>query len=282
MNTAGQGKSRVRPSFWWCTCWTMTTTTGLLKRTQKFIAGNSKFDMNFIYLHVNRICVTPKTFEREIYEQQSRSQSPSKLATVKRSDGECNVDRDLDPEPRAQPEGRRLWARWRLNEHVRQLRAFFFFLSSSPGYVWMSRHGWAFCLFYVLCFVFVVLLFCSCCCYCCCCLLFFVWTHFIVGHGTFLRHSFIIRNVVGYRQATLVMLAWLPGCSTGPSPLSGSPTLPCVLLAIMPKIWLTSRLLLFIMIHFARFYGCPVPNAVAQWSLQVNEAFNFYSRSAEG
>lgn len=111
---------------------------------------------------------------------------------------------------------------------------------------------------------------------------FFVWTHFIVGHGTFLRHSFIIWNVVGYRQATLVMLAWLPGCSTGPSPLSGSPTLPCVLLAIMPKIWLTSRLLLFIMIHFARFYGCPVPNAVAQWSLQVNEAFNFYSRSTEG
>jgi len=33
-------------------------------------------------------------------------------------------------------------------------------------------------------------------------------------------------------------------------------TLVCVLLAIMPKIWLTSRLLLFIMIHFARFYGC--------------------------
>lgn len=122
-------------------------------------------------------------------------------------------------------------------------------------------------MFCVLCFVFVVvLLFCS-----CCCLLFFVWTHFIVGHGTFLRHSFIIWNVVGYRQATLVMLAWLPGCSTGPAPLSGSPTLPCVLLAIMPKIWLTSRLLLFIMIHFARFYGCPVPNAVAQWSLQVNE-----------
>lgn len=111
VNTAALGRSRVRPSFWWCTRWTtMTTTTGLLKRTQKFIAGNSKFDMNFIYLHVNRICVTPKTFEREIYEQQSQSQSqsPSKLATVKRSDGECIVDRDLDPEPRAQPEGRRL------------------------------------------------------------------------------------------------------------------------------------------------------------------------------
>lgn len=29
--------------------------------------------MNFIYLHVNRICVTPKIFEREIYEQQSHS-----------------------------------------------------------------------------------------------------------------------------------------------------------------------------------------------------------------
>lgn len=160
-----------------------TTTTGLLKRTQKFIAGNSKFDMNFIYLHVNRICVTPKTFEREIYEQQSQSQSQSKLATVKRSDSECIVERvwDLDPEPRAQPEGRRLWARWRLNEYVRQLRAFLFlFLSSSPGYLWMSRRGWAFCLFYVLCFVFVILLFCS-----CCCLLFFVWTHFIVGHRTF-------------------------------------------------------------------------------------------------
>lgn len=40
-----------------------------VKRTQKFIVCNSKFDMNFIYLHVNRICVTPKTFEREIYEQ---------------------------------------------------------------------------------------------------------------------------------------------------------------------------------------------------------------------
>lgn len=42
---------------------------GQVKRTQKFIVCNSKFDMNFIYLHVNRICVTPKTFEREIYEQ---------------------------------------------------------------------------------------------------------------------------------------------------------------------------------------------------------------------
>lgn len=81
-------------SFWWCTLrtkTTSTTTTGLLKRTQKFIAGNSKFDMNFIYLHVNRICVTPKTFEREIYEQQSQE-----LPTVKRSDMECIVDRDLD------------------------------------------------------------------------------------------------------------------------------------------------------------------------------------------
>lgn len=52
------------------------------------------------------------------------------------------------------------------------------------------------------------------------------------------------------------------------SSLSFAHFVVCVLLAIMPKIWLTSRLLLFIMIHFARFYGCPAPNAVAQWSLQ--------------
>lgn len=73
---------------------------------------------------------------------------------------------------------------------------------------------------------------------------------------------------------------------TGPAPVAqwtrdqwtrfstvDSPTLPCVLLAIMLKIWLTSRLLLFIMIHFARFYGCAAPTAVAQWSLQANGGF---------
>lgn len=93
---------------------------------------------------------------------------------------------------------------------------------------------------------------------------FWIFFIFIFPHRLCLaclfRPAFIILNVVGHGHVVSVRLAWFRGIfGLGPGRgllLSRLATLVCVLLAIMPKIWLTSRLLLFIMIHFARFYGC--------------------------
>lgn len=120
-----------------------------------------------------------------------------------------------------------------------------------------------FCLLYVFCFVFVVLLNLS--------LFLSLLLLSAIENRTFFaaffyhwKYSRIWTGDSGYACMITGLAHWL----------RSSPTLPCVLLAIMPKIWLTSRLLLFIMIHFARFYGCPAPTAVAQWSLQAKAGVN--------
>lgn len=225
--------------------------TGLLKRTQKFIAGNWKFDMNFIYLHVNRICVWPQRRSSVKYTSNSScwSHCPQWSGHPDRQTERVRVDRDLGSSRKVPP---------MMPERAqrRQLRALF--LKS----VWMSRRSCRF-MFSVSCLSFYALslpLFCG-------LLLLLSVIENRTFFAAFLYHwkcSRIWTGDSGYACMITGLAHWL----------RSSPTLPCVLLAIMPKIWLTSRLLLFIMIHFARFYGCPAPTAVAQWSLQANAGFN--------
>lgn len=197
-----------------------------VKRTQKFIVCNSKFDMNFIYLHVNRICVTPKTFEREIYEQTAADHLsafplafPQHFLSVRVGE-RCSGIRSMnESENQACPS-------------LRFPQLFVFHLES-----------WLYCWSMATFLDFFI----------------FIFPHRLCLACLF-RPAFIILNVVGHGHVVSVRLAWFRGIfGLGPGRgllLSRLATLVCVLLAIMPKIWLTSRLLLFIMIHFTRFYGC--------------------------
>lgn len=125
------------------------------------------------------------------------------------------------------PEGERCCIR-RLNEQ--EIQACFSFRSTSPAAFVFHSDSWLYCWGIATFFLFISPTACR------------------------SRSAFIILNVVGHGHVGSVRLAWFQGILGLLFGLLA--TLVCVLLAIMPEIWLTSRLLLFIMIHFARFYGC--------------------------